>query len=70
LGAVERLQTDVVLRDQLGADPARGLDFDTLFEDKYEGLFQALVLTRGEFRAYARAPGQQGLYAPPSGLGM
>jgi hypothetical protein len=42
LGAVERLQTDVVLRDQLGADPARGLDFDTLFADMYEGLFQAM----------------------------
>jgi hypothetical protein len=44
--------------------PARGstrpesLDFESFFEDMYEGLFQALVLTCGEFRAYARAPGQ------------
>ena len=61
LGAVERLQADVVLRDQLGPTRPESLDFKSFFEDMYEGLFQALVLTCGEFRAYARAPRSAGL---------
>jgi len=44
----EGLLGDVALRDQLVADPARGLDFEVFFEDLYERLFQALLLTCGD----------------------
>lgn len=43
----EGLFGDVALRDPLVADPAQGLDFEVFFEDLYERLFQALLLTCG-----------------------
>jgi RNA polymerase sigma factor (sigma-70 family) len=51
---------DVVLRDPIVADPARGLDFEAFFEDLYERLFQALMLTCGD-RAEAEDLAQEAM---------
>lgn len=42
------------------ADPARGLDFEAFFEDIYERLFQALLLTSGD-RAEAEDLAQEAM---------
>lgn len=54
------LQTDVVLRDQPVAEAAQGLDFETFFQDVYERLFQALLLTCGN-RAEAEDVAQEAM---------
>jgi hypothetical protein len=56
----EGLVGDVALRDPVVADPARGLDFEAFFEDIYERLFQALLLTSGD-RAEAEDLAQEAM---------